>query len=194
MKKAFIVVSMYLLLAAVPALAADYAIDPVHSEVGFSVKHLVISRVKGVFDDYAGSVTIDDKGALTAAEAVIQAKSVNTRIGKRDDDLRSPNFFDAAKYPTLSFKSKSVKLDGSGGYLMTGDLTIHGVTKEVVLKSTVTAPVKDPCGYMRLGFAGSTTIDRKDFGLTWSKVMETGGLMVGDDVIITIEGEAVLKK
>ncbi|HUK84201.1 MAG TPA: YceI family protein [Verrucomicrobiae bacterium] len=177
------------------ALAADtYQIDPAHTSVGFTVSHLVISEVSGRFNDVAGSVTYDpDKKAVTGAEATIQAKSIDTKIAKRDDHLRSPDFFDVEKYPTITFEATKVETDG-GKTIMVGKFTMHGVTKEIRLPFTLKGPIKNPMGPgTRLGVSAETTLDRKDYGLTWNKALETGGVMVGEDVKISISAEAVKK-
>jgi polyisoprenoid-binding protein YceI len=121
-------------------------------------------------------------------------KSIDTKIEKRDNHLRSPDFFDAAKYPEMTFKSTSVKHTGAGKFTLLGELTLHGVTKEISLDGELRGPVKDPWGNTRFGIIVSGTIDRRDFGLTWNKMIETGGLVVGETVNIKVEGEGILKK
>ncbi len=141
------------------AWAADsYKIDPMHTRVGFSVRHLGISNVKGVFDQFEGAVVMDE-GNIKEASATIQAKSVNTRVQKRDSDLRSPEFFDAEKYPTITFKTKRV--EGTGEHtVLIGDFTMHGVTKELRLPVTVSQPIKDPWGNMRIGLEAKAKLNR----------------------------------
>jgi len=175
-----------------PALAATWQIDPAHSNVSFSVRHMMVSNVRGEFTKVSGTVEGDEKTPAQAViTATIDATSINTREAKRDDHLKSPDFLDVAKYPTIIFKSKKIEPSGSGQFKVTGDLTLHGVTKEVVLDvSDVTAPIKDPMGKTRAGAQASTKIDRKDFGINWSKVIDGGGLMVGDEVAISIDVEA----
>ena len=175
-----------------PALAVAWQIDPAHSNVSFSVRHMMVSNVRGEFTKVSGTVEGDEKTPAQAViTATIDATSINTREAKRDDHLKSPDFLDVAKYPTITFKSKKVEPSGSGQFKVTGDLTLHGVTKEVVLDvSDVTAPIKDPMGKTRAGAQASTKIDRKDFGINWSKVIDGGGLMVGDEVAISVDVEA----
>ena len=175
-----------------PALAATWQIDPAHSNVSFSVRHMMVSNVRGEFTKVSGTVEGDEKTpAQAVVNATIDATSINTREAKRDDHLKSPDFLDVAKYPTIIFKSKKIEPSGSGQFKVTGDLTLHGVTKEVVLDvSDVTAPIKDPMGKTRAGAQASTKIDRKDFGINWSKVIDGGGLMVGDEVAISVDVEA----
>ena len=175
-----------------PALAATWQIDPAHSNVSFSVRHMMVSNVRGEFTKVSGTVEGDEKTPTQAViNATIDATSINTREAKRDDHLKSADFLDVAKYPTITFKSKKIEPSGSGQFKVTGDLTLHGVTKEVVLDvSDVTAPIKDPMGKTRAGAQASTKIDRKDFGINWSKVIDGGGLMVGDEVAISIDVEA----
>jgi polyisoprenoid-binding protein YceI len=184
------------LLALVPLAAlaepATWNIDPAHTQSMFTVRHLVITSVKGQFDKTTGVVTLDDKDiGKSSVEATIDAASVNTRVANRDNDLRSPNFFDVAKYPTITFKSTRVEKAGEGRLKVTGDLTMHGVTKPVVLDvEGPTAAIKDPGGHQRRGLSASTTINRKDFGLQYNKMVEAGPI-VGDDVKIEIEAELV---
>jgi polyisoprenoid-binding protein YceI len=177
---------------ATPALAATWTLDPPHSNVQFSVRHMMLSNVRGEFTKVSGTVE-GDPGAPAAAtiSATIDAASINTREPKRDEHLKSADFLDVAKFPTITFKSKRIEPAGSGKFKVTGDLTLHGVTKEVVLDvSDLTPPVKDPMGKTRAGATASTKIDRKDFGINWSKAMDNGGLVVGNDIAITIDVEA----
>jgi polyisoprenoid-binding protein YceI len=170
--------------------AADtYKIDPVHSSIGFSVKHLVISNVKGKFNEFSGVVELDN-GAIKSANGTIQTKSIDTGVAQRDSDLRSANFFDVQKYPTITFQGKRVEKKGDQ-FLLIGDYTMHGVTKELTLPVTVSGPVKDPWGNSRIGLEARTKVNRKDYGMTYNKVLEAGGLMVGDEVQIDINAEAV---
>ena len=190
MVRRMLVVSAVALSA--PTLAATWQIDPAHSNVSFSVRHMMVSNVRGEFTKVSGTVEGDEKTpAQAVVNATIEATSINTREAKRDDHLKSPDFLDVAKYPTIIFKSKKIEPSGAGQFKLTGDLTLHGVTKEVVLDvSDVTAPIKDPMGKTRAGAQATTKIDRKDFGINWSKVMDGGGLMVGDEVAISIDVEA----
>jgi polyisoprenoid-binding protein YceI len=183
------------LLALVPALSlaapTPWNLDPSHSQVGFSVKHLVISNVRGEFRKYEGKVVLDDADVTrSTVQAVIDASSVDTGVADRDGHLRSPDFFDVAKYPTITFRSSKVAKAGKDGLDVTGDLTLHGVTKPVVLHVATTPEVKGMLGETRRGFSATTRIDRKDFGLTWSKIVEAGPA-VGDEVVITLDLEVV---
>ena len=175
-----------------PALAVAWQIDPAHSNVSFSVRHMMVSNVRGEFTKVSGTVEGDEKTPTQAViNATIDATSINTREAKRDDHLKSADFLDVAKYPTITFKSKKIEPSGAGQFKVTGDLTLHGVTREVVLDvSDVTPPIKDPMGKTRAGAQATTKIDRKDFGINWSKTMDGGGLLVGNDVDISIDVEA----
>lgn len=173
--------------------AADtYRIDPVHSTVAFSVKHMVINNVKGKFTEFNGTLVVDNN-LLQEAKGTIQTKSVDTGIAQRDADLSSPNFFDSAKYPTITFTSKRVEKHGDQT-LLVGDYTMHGVTKELTLPVTLSGPIKDPWGGTRVGLEASTKLNRKDYGLLYNKALETGGLVVGDEISIEINAEAVMAK
>ncbi len=177
------------------AFASTWNIDPEHSNVGFKVRHLMVSNVKGSFDKYAGTVDINDKDITKSkVEVSIDTNSINTNVQKRDEHLRSADFFDVAKYPAMTFVSKKVAKAGKDKLKVTGDLTLHGVTKEVVLD--VEGPSiesKDPWGNIRRGASASTKINRKDFGLVWNKALETGGVAVGEEITITLEIEMIKK-
>ena len=177
---------------AAPAFAATWTLDPAHTSVQFSVRHMMVSNVSGEFAKVSGTVNGDQSAATGAAiEATIDAASINTREPKRDEHLKSADFLDVAKYPTITFKSRKIEAAGAGSFKVTGDLTLHGVTKEVVLDvSDVTPAIKDPMGKTRAGAHATTKINRKDFGVNWSKTLDGGGVMVGDDVAITIDVEA----
>lgn len=186
------------LVLAVPALgAADtWVIDPAHTVSGFTVRHMMVTNVTGVFEATKGTIEYKpgDKSSVKA-EIAIETKSVNTRIARRDDDLRSDNFFSAAQFPTITFKSKRVQNVRADGFDLVGDLTIRDVTKEVVLKvDGPSAPIKDPQGNRRVGASAATSINRKDFGVNWHRVIEAGGVVVGDEVKIHLEIEAIEKK
>ena len=185
-----------LLTAGLPAAAqTTWTVDPNHSSAQFTVRHMGLSNVTGTFNKVSGTAQLDDSNwTKSNVDAVIDVASVDTRVEGRDKDLRSPNFFDAEKYPTMEFKSKSVQKNGDGLKLI-GDLTMHGVTKEVTLN--LDAPgtaVTDPWGNARRGFSASTTINRKDWGLTWNNTLKTGELVVGDNVKIEINVELVKTK
>ena len=167
----------------------NYKIDPAHTSVGFSVRHMGVSNVKGHFDEFVGSLVLDN-GSIQEATATIQVKSVNTGIEKRDNHLRTADFFEAAKYPEITFKTKRVEKSGDQTILI-GDFTMRGVTKEVRLPVTLSGPVKDPQGNTRIGLEAKTTVNRKDYGMKFNAVMETGGLMLCEEVTIEINAEAV---
>jgi polyisoprenoid-binding protein YceI len=171
------------------AFALDtYKVDPAHSSIGFSVDHMVIDTVHGRFRQFDGSITVDpDNGnVLKQASAVIQTKSIDTDVEKRDNHLRSPDFFDTEKYPTITFEST-----GMDGQTLTGKFTLHGVTKEISFPFKIKGPIKDPMGNTHLSLEANTKLNRKDYGLTWNKVLDAGGLMVGEDVTIQINGSFV---
>ncbi len=182
------------LAAAAPAAAlaepTTWNLDPAHSHASFTIRHLVISNVRGELTKFTGALKLDEKDLTkSSVEATIETASIDTRVAKRDEDLRSPNFFDVEKYPTITFKSTKVEHAGKGKLKVTGDLTMHGVTKPVVLAvEGPTAEIKDPWGNARRGLSASAKIDRKDWGLTWSKAVEAGPV-VGDEVKIEIEAE-----
>jgi polyisoprenoid-binding protein YceI len=168
-------------------------IDPVHSVAEFKVKHMMISNVKGQFTGLKGALTLDGADLLSSkVEATIDAASINTRDPQRDAHLKSPDFFDVEKFATLSFHSAHVSPSGEGELAVDGDLTIHGVTRRVTFEvEGPTAPAKDPWGNTRLGLSATTKINRKDFGLTWNAALETGGILVGDEVTITLDVQFV---
>lgn len=180
-------------LAAAATLAgAEYKIDTAHSSAGFSVKHLMVSNVKGQFSKVAGVINYDDANPATAtAEATIDVTTVNTNEPKRDAHLKSADFFDVEKFPSMTFKSKKAA-KGGRGLLLTGDLTLHGVTKEVTLDVEVSPEIKGmrPNTFVR-GANATTKINRKDFGLTWNRALEAGGVVVGEEVQISIDIEAM---
>lgn len=182
---------------AVPSLAAatEYEIHPTNSSALFSVKHMMVSNVRGSFSKVTGTANIDEKDITkSSVEAVIDAATVNTNDAKRDEHLRGNEFFDVAKFPTLTFKSTKVEKSGDGLKLM-GNLTIHGVTKPVVLEAEgFTVEAKDPYGNIKRGGTATTKVNRKDFGLTWNAALETGGVAVGEQISITLEIELVKKQ
>ncbi len=182
-------------IMALPALAeaTPWTIDADHSNVGFSVSHLMVSHVKGNFNKYTGVVDLNDKDITKSNVNVsIDAASINTNVQKRDEHLRSADFFDVAKYPTLTFVSKKWARAVKGALKVTGDLTIHGVTREVMLNvAPFSKESKDPWGNFRRGTSATTTINRKDYGLVWNQALETGGVAVGEDVNISLEVEMV---
>jgi polyisoprenoid-binding protein YceI len=166
--------------------------DPVHSDIGFSVRHLMISKVRGHFQKWSGALLIDEADpSHSKVEASIEAASIDTKEPQRDDHLRSPDFFDAANHPTLTFKSARVEKTSEDEYKVTGSLTIRGVAKEVALAVEYLGRSKDPWGGLRMGFSAKTSIDRRDFGLKFNMPIEGGGVVVGDRVDILLEVETV---
>ena len=186
-----------MIAAAASALAAPatYAIDSAHSSAQFRVKHLMIANVRGEFSKVTGSLTFDASNlAACAVEASIPIDTVNTREEARDKHLKSPDFFDAAKFPAITFKSTKFEAgSGKGNYKVTGDLTMHGVTKPVVLTVESSAEVKGMRGETRMGAQATTRINRKDFGVSWSRNLDGGGVAVSDEVDITIDMELIKK-
>ncbi len=165
--------------------------DKVHSSIQFHVRHLMVSKVHGRFQKWDGIIELDpDDPARSRVEVTIDAASIDTQEPKRDDHLRSADFLEVEKFPTLLFKSTKVERTGDGEYDLTGDLTIHGVTRPVVLAVEGGDIVKDPWGGTRTGYSAKTSISRKDFGLQWNVALETGGFLVGDKIEITLEIEA----
>jgi polyisoprenoid-binding protein YceI len=178
-----------------PAANSNWQIDPAHSSAQFSVRHMAISTVRGAFSKVTGSVVFDDKDvSKSTVEVTIDANSVDTRVPDRDNDLRSEKFFDVTHYPSITFKSKRVAQVAPGKLKVTGDLTIRGTTKEVVLDvEGPTAPMKDPWGNTRNAATATTKINRQDFGVKWNATLDNGGVVVGDDVSIIIDVELVKK-
>ena len=176
--------------------AATFDIDPAHTSAQFAVRHLMVSTVRGTLGKVSGTVNLDDADVTkSSVDATIDVAGIDTREPKRDAHLKSPDFLDAAKYPTITFKSKKVAKVTDDKYQVTGDLTLHGVTKEVVLDAEGSPkPFTDPMGNLKLGGAVHTKINRQDFGVAWNKALEGGGLVVSDDVEITIDIELMKKK
>lgn len=172
---------------------STWNIDPVHSAAEFKVKHMMVSNVKGHFDKVSGVLVLDDSDVTKShVEATIDATSINTRDAQRDAHLKSADFFDVEKHPTLTFKSTGITQAAPGELTVSGDLAIHGVTrKEVFAVEGPTAPAKDPWGNTRVGLSATTKISRKDFGLTWNAALETGGILVGDEITITLDVQFV---
>jgi polyisoprenoid-binding protein YceI len=170
----------------------NWTIDKAHSLAEFSVKHMMVSTVKGRFKTISGNITWDEKNpANSSVEATIDATSITTHDEKRDAHLASADFFEHEKYPTITFKSKKVEANKADEFKVIGDLTMHGVTKEVTLDVEYNGSGKNPWGMQVAGFSASTSINRKDYGLNWNAALETGGVLVSDKVKITIEIEAV---
>lgn len=171
-------------------LGGAWAIDASHSTVEFAVRHLMIATVKGRFGKVAGSVTFDPARPMAPeVEVEIETSSVDTREQKRDAHLRSADFFDADHFPTMTFRARRIDGDVAGRFTLIGDLTIRGTTKEIALDVTSQGFVRDPWGNDRLGFSATGRVNRMDFGLRWNVALETGGVLVGDDVTISIEAE-----
>lgn len=197
MKRLLATVSTIIALS-LPALAfaTTWNIDPDHSNIGFKVRHLMISNVKGNFEKLTGLVDINDKDITKSkVDVSIDTASINTNVQKRDDHLRSADFFDVAKFPTMTFVSKKVAKAGKDKLKVTGDLTLHGITKQVVLDvEGPTGESKDPWGNIRRGAVATTKINRTDFGLVWNKALETGGVAVGEEITINLEIEMTKAK
>lgn len=183
------------LLAPGLAGAASWDIDAGHSAVSFSVRHLMVSNVRGELGKVSGTINVDDKDITkSTVEATIDVAGINTRDAKRDEHLRSPDFLDVGKFPNITFKSTKVEKAGAG-LKVTGNLTLHGITKEVVLSVEGPMPaVKDPWGNTKSGFTATGKLNRKDFGITWNKNIDGGGMVVGEDIQITIDLEVAAKK
>jgi polyisoprenoid-binding protein YceI len=179
------------LALASPVLAADtYQLDKSHTTVGFQVRH-IFTMLGGKFQDFSGTIRVDRaKPESSSVEFTIQAASVFTNDQKRDDHLRTPDFFDVATHPTITFKSTSVKPGAGNVYEVTGDLSMRGITKQVTLPVTFLGEGKDPWGNEKMGFETSTTLNRKDFGINWNKALDQGGVLVGDEVKVQISVEA----
>ena len=194
--KQFILAATALLFITASSFAQTqtWKADKVHSKVGFSVSHLVVSEVEGKFSDYDATLTTDAKGKLEKVEAVIKTASINTDNADRDKHLKSDDFFAAEKYPELTFVSKSIKASGKNGYKITGDLTMRGVTKSVTLDTKFNGQIKDPWGNTKSGWVATTTVNRFDYGLQWNKAVEAGGLVVGKEVTISLKMEFGLQK
>ncbi len=171
-----------------------WEIDPSHSQATFAVKHMMISTVKGHFNVISGHLHIDEQNPANSwVDAQVDASSVDTRDERRDGHLRSPDFFDAEQYPTINFKSTKVESLGDNEYRVLGNLTIRGVTREVAFKAEYSGQGKDPWGGQRAGMSATAKINRKDFGMTFNTTLETGGVLVGDEVKVEIDLEAVNK-
>jgi polyisoprenoid-binding protein YceI len=186
-------VALALVLAvSTPAIGADvYQIDPQHTVVGFSIRHMVINNVKGSFKDFAGTIEYDGKDPLTIkVRGAIKAASIDTGIAGRDEHLRGADFFDVAAFPEITFQGERVEKQGDN-FVLIGKFTMHGVTKEISMPFTISGPIVDPWGKTRIGIETSLTLNRKDYGINWSKTLDNGGLVVGDEVKIEIGAEAV---
>jgi polyisoprenoid-binding protein YceI len=196
--KRFTILAAATLLCSLPGIAATstWKIDPAHTSAQFAVKHLMISTVRGAFSKVNGTVTVDDQDiSKSVVDVTIDVSTVDTREPSRDKDLRSEKFFDVEHFPTMTFKSKKVERVSSGKLKVTGDLTIRGVTKEVVLDiDGPTAPVTDPWGNQRAAVSATTKVNRLDYGVKWNATMDGGGVVVSDQVDITIDAEMTKQK
>jgi polyisoprenoid-binding protein YceI len=188
-----LLLSVVLCAGSAGAETETFDVDIMHSRMGFAVKHMIVSTVQGEFGKFVGTFELDDKNRLVKAEGTIDINSINTREPKRDDHLRSPDFFDAAMFPEMKFVSRKVAGKGKK-YTVIGDLTIKGVTKPVALTGHMNGPIKDMQGVKRVGFRAEGKINRKDYGINFHKVLEAGGLVVDDEVEIILDIEGTPKK
>lgn len=170
--------------------AATYTIDPTHSEVSFRIRHFA-SRVRGQFLDFAATIVKDDDSAASSVELTIQAASIDTNNERRDNHLRSADFFDVEKHPAITFRSTSIRESGENLFEVSGELTIRGVTREVTLPVAFVEEMEDGRGGFRAGFSTETTLDRKDFDITWNRLLDRGGTMLGDEVEVEITLSAI---
>jgi len=170
--------------------AGDYRIDPSHSVIGFSIRHFELSLVRGRFKDFTGTIHYDTDVTKSSVEFTAKVESIDTGVTGRDNHLRTADFFDVAKFPEMTFKSTKVEKKGSG-YLLHGDFTLKGVTKQISFPFDVSGAIKDNRGNTRLGVAAETKINRRDYGITWGAKMPNGGLNVGDEVVIDLQLEAI---
>lgn len=192
MKKSSLVLSCFSLLVASSVFAAEYKIDTAHSIVGFKTKHMMVGKVTGKFNKFEGTIQFDpSKVEESKINAVVDMASVDTNEPKRDAHLKSDDFFSVSKFPKMKFVSTKVKKDSDKKFMMEGDLTLHGVTKNVKFDVEYSGEGKDPYGNMRAGFEARGMINRKDFGILWNKTMDGGGLVVSDEVEIMIDVEAI---
>jgi polyisoprenoid-binding protein YceI len=172
-----------------------WRIDPSHTEISFSVKHMMITTVRGRFTSFQGTLTVDDEAPENShAEGSVDLSSVDTREVQRDEHLRSADFFDVANHPQMTFVSTRIERNGRNRYKVYGDLQIHGVTREVIFDVQEAGRVQDPWGKQRIGFTATTKLNRRDFGLTWNVALEAGGWLVGEEVRVEIEVQAVEKE
>jgi polyisoprenoid-binding protein YceI len=185
----FLVLGTLVTCFAGASFAADYTIDPTHSSINFTIKHLV-SKVNGRFNDFSGTFSFDPKKlGESKADVTIKTASISTENDKRDTHLKSADFFDVEKFPTITFKAKKVTAAGKDKFKLVGDVTMHGVTKEETFDIEFGGAAKDPWGNMRSGFTATSKLNRKDFGIIWNKTLDNGGYMLGDDVAIVLQLE-----
>lgn len=191
MRTSILLVSVLLLVSVGAVHAETYAIDPSHSVVAFSVRHLMISTVRGSFSDFSGSFTyVKDRPDAWRVTAEIMTASVNTNDGKRDEHLRTADFFDVANHPTMAFESTRVETAGNG-YKLHGELTMLGVTRPVALDLEIQGEATDPWGNARVAFSARGKLDRRQWGMVWSQALDTGGLLVGNEVAIELEIQGI---
>ncbi|UCE66595.1 MAG: polyisoprenoid-binding protein [Candidatus Zixiibacteriota bacterium] len=191
LKRVFVLFSAVFTLSA-STWADVWNIDKPHTSVGFTVRHMVVTKVHGQFKDFDGEIEFDGKNVETGlANITIRMASIDTENQKRDDHLKSADFFDVEKFPMMSFKSKKMIKGEGDNFKITGDLTIKDVTKEVTLDAVFNGTIKDPWGGTRAGFSATGKINRQDFGVKWNQALETGGFLVGDEVTINIETELI---
>lgn len=183
--------ALSLALVAATSQAETYTVDKVHSEVMFSVRHMGVARVTGRFNDFTGTITGDPaKAEAGSVEFTIKTASIDTKEAGRDKHLQSADFFDVEKFPDIAFKSSKITPKGQNQYDVTGTLTMHGVSKEVTLPVSMAGPVKDPRGIEKVGFETSIKLNRKDYGILWNRALDAGGVVVSDDVQVSIALEA----
>ena len=188
----FLKLAAIILISSTSSLAADYKIDPDHTKISFKVRHLGISWVAGSFSKVDGAFSFDEKKiSVSKARVEVEVDSIDTQNKKRDDHLKGEEFFASDKFSTISFASKEIKDVSGNKFTVVGDLTMHGVVKSVELAAEFTGAAKDPWGNERVAFTAEAALNRKDFGLQWSKVIETGALVVGEEVKISIEVEGI---
>lgn len=185
---------VWLMAAPASAETARYVVDPEHSNIGFSVDHMVVSKTRGQFMDYTGFIEMDPEAkTVKTIEATIKTASITTNHQKRDTHLKSADFFDVEHYPTMTYKLKNYSKTGDH-YTAVGDLTLHGVAKEITLVGDFNGVNKDPWGNTRAGFTAEGTVNRKDFGINWNKALDNGGMIVGNDVSIKLDVECIKAK
>jgi polyisoprenoid-binding protein YceI len=176
----------------VQALTGDYTLDTAHSRLGFVARHAMVTKVRGSFEDFAGTAHLDFQDpSKSTAQLTIQVKSINTQQAQRDDHLRTNDFFDAPTFPEITFTSTKAEAVSGDTYRLTGDLTIKGTTKPVAIDFEFTGAAKDPYGNIRVGFDGSTVIKRSEWGITWNAALETGGVMVSDKITLEFDISAI---
>jgi polyisoprenoid-binding protein YceI len=173
-------------------LTGDYTIDAAHTRIGFVARHAMVTKVRGAFNDFEGTIRIDGaEPAKSSAEVAIKAASIDTRNSQRDDHIRSADFLELEKYPEITFVSRTVAQTGDTTFEVTGDLTVKDVTRPVTVEFEYEGTAKDPFGNVRIGFEGAVTISRKDYGITWNAALETGGVLVGDKIVLEFEVSAI---